>query len=104
MADFRFYLKDKNSVKETQIRLHIHYRNKIAKVYIGEKIHPHHWNPATQRAKQIKKFPLRKIICSTQKTKEKSTKTLAIPHQKCYNYQILNQKNVRNQKKQNSNV
>lgn len=57
MADYKLYLKDKNSVKETQIRLHIHYRNKIAKVYIGEKIHPQHWNPSTQRAKQTKKFP-----------------------------------------------
>jgi len=57
MADFRLYLKDKNSVKETQIRLHIHYRNKIAKVYIGEKINPQDWNTATQRAKQTKKFP-----------------------------------------------
>lgn len=57
MADYRFYLKDKNSDKETQIRLHIHYRNRIAKVYIGEKIHPQYWNSTTHRAKQTQKFP-----------------------------------------------
>jgi len=57
MADFRLYLKEKNSEKETQIRLHIHYRNKIAKIYIGEKLHPIYWNPTLQRAKQTKKFP-----------------------------------------------
>lgn len=57
MADFKLYLKDKNSEKDTQIRLHIHYNNKIAKAYIGEKIHPQYWNPIIQRAKQTRKFP-----------------------------------------------
>ncbi|MBN2155279.1 MAG: tyrosine-type recombinase/integrase [Candidatus Lokiarchaeota archaeon] len=57
MADYKFYLKEKNADKETQIRLHIHYNNKISKVYIGEKINPCFWNSSNMRAKQTKKFP-----------------------------------------------
>jgi site-specific recombinase XerD len=57
MADYKFYLKDRNADKETQIRMHIHYNNQIAKVYIGEKIHPESWNSVNMRAKQTKKFP-----------------------------------------------
>lgn len=57
MADYKLYLKDKKADKETQVRLHIHYNNQIAKVYIGEKVHPNHWNSVNMRAKQTKKFP-----------------------------------------------
>jgi len=57
MADYKFYLKDKNAEGDTQVRMHIHYNNKIAKVYISEKIDPVYWNSGAMRAKQTKKFP-----------------------------------------------
>jgi len=57
MADFRYYLKDPESRKETQIRLHIHYNNQVAKIYIGEKILPDYWSSDRMRAMNTKKFP-----------------------------------------------
>jgi len=43
MAEYKFYLKDKNSTRPTPIRLHIHYANMVCKLYVGEKINPVYW-------------------------------------------------------------
>jgi integrase len=56
MADYKLYLKDPKAEGDTQVRMHIHYNNKIAKVYVGEKINPDYWNKSAMRAKQSKKF------------------------------------------------
>jgi integrase len=67
MTKIRFYLKDPQARKETCLFMMINYgrytmvkgRKKYLplKYYIGESIHPAHWNRRTNRAKETKEFP-----------------------------------------------
>lgn len=45
MAEFKYYLKDPKSTGPTPVRLHVHYDNRICKVYISEKVDPKYWPP-----------------------------------------------------------
>ncbi len=54
MAEYKFYLKDKNSAGPTPIRLHIHYSNMICKLYIGEKVNPIYWKETKKGSRVYK--------------------------------------------------
>ena len=57
MAKFKFYLNDKGSEEPTQVFLYVRYAKNTVKFYTRETIHPDLWDSATQRAKQLKRFP-----------------------------------------------
>lgn len=51
MAKINFYLKDKNAKAETLIYVFLSADSKRYKVSTGQSIHPRHWNPGKQKAK-----------------------------------------------------
>ena len=62
MANFNFYLKNKELSKESPVRLHITYNSKECKLYTGLKSNGKNWNPRTQEVKNS-------VIQSTEKNK-----------------------------------
>lgn len=80
MAEFNFYLKEKNVSLETPIILYIRFEGKRLKYYTGKKIHPKFWNESDQLARQVKEFPLGKELNLNLKfkkgTAEKELETL----------------------------
>ncbi|TDK49525.1 site-specific integrase [Algoriphagus formosus] len=65
MASFNFYLKNKDSEKETPIHLYIRYNGQRLIYSTGKMIHPKYWNESKQLAREIKDFPQAKIFNST---------------------------------------
>lgn len=57
MAEFKYYLKDPKSTSPTPVRLHVHYDNRICKVYISEKVDPKYWplQPLDENGKSKKR-------------------------------------------------
>jgi site-specific recombinase XerD len=62
MPSFNFYLKEKESQKETPIHLYIRYSGQRLIYSTGKMIHPKFWNESKQQAREIKEFPQSKLF------------------------------------------
>lgn len=81
MAKLNFYLREKTKDSETPIILFISYNSNRLKYPTGKVIHPKFWNEGEQVARQVKDFPLAKILNDNLKflqgTAEKELETLS---------------------------
>jgi len=62
MAKLNFYLREKTKDRETPIILFISFNSNRLKYPTGKVIHPKFWNEGEQVARQVKDFPLGKIL------------------------------------------
>ena len=62
MAKLNFYLREKNKDGETPIILFINFNSNRLKYPTGKVIHPKYWNDGEQVIRQVKDFPLAKIL------------------------------------------
>jgi integrase len=81
MAKLNFYLREKTKDGDTPIILFISFNSNRLKYPTGKVIHPKFWNEGEQIARQVKDFPLAKILNEHLKflngTAEKELETLA---------------------------
>ncbi|GAB3662219.1 site-specific integrase [Echinicola sediminis] len=65
MAEFNYYLRDKDKDGDTPITLFIYYNSTRIKYPTLEKIHPKFWNEKKQLAKEVQAFPAHKVFNHT---------------------------------------